>query len=319
MKKNIKHFFLLTAIAVGAIHMVNRFIDMTAEMKNILKSQNGNYYDWKNGKIYYSKRGNGSPILLIHELNPISSSYEWCRFIKKLEKNHTVYAIDLLGCGRSDKPYLTYTNYLYVQLITDFIHNVIQEKPDIITTGRSVSLAILAEHMEKNLMGRIIAINPPAPSEFEHIPDKFSTIRKFMIELPIIGTFIYNIRTHENNIAKELRNVYFHKPQLVSSKMLDAYYESAHMSNSHGRYLLASMEGHYTDNSIIHALKAMEIPLYIIQSRNIQNAVNTTDFYAKNNNQTEITYLSNAGLTPQLELPDKLLSVIDMYLNDHHD
>lgn len=319
MKKNIKHFFLLTAIAVGAIHMVNRFIDMTAEMKNILKSQNGNYYDWKNGKIYYSKKGSGSPVLLIHELNPISSSYEWCRFIKKLEKNHTVYAIDLLGCGRSDKPYLTYTNYLYVQLITDFIHNVIQEKPDVITTGRSVSLAILAEHMEKNLIGRIIAINPPALSEFEHTPDKFSTIRKFMIELPIVGTFIYNIRTHENNIAKELRNVYFHKPQLVSSKMLDAYYESAHMGNGHGRYLLASMEGHYTDNSIVHALKAMEIPLYIIQSRNIQNAVSTTDFYVKNNNQTEITYLSNAGLTPQLEVPDKLLSVIDMFLNDHHD
>lgn len=319
MKKNIRHFFLLTAIAVGSIHMVNRFIDMTAEMKNILKSQNGNYYDWKNGKIYYSKRGSGSPVLLIHELNPISSSYEWCRFIKKLEKNHTVYAIDLLGCGRSDKPYLTYTSYLYVQLITDFIHNVIQEKPDIITTGRSVSFAILAQHMEKNLIKRIIAINPPAMSEFEQTPDKFSSIRKILIELPIIGTFIYNIRTHENNIAKELRNVYFHKSQLVSSKMLDAYYESAHMSGSHGKYLLASMEGHYTNNSIAHALKAIEIPLYIIQSRTIQDAVHTTDFYAKNNDQTEITYLSNAGLTPQLEVPDKLLSVVDMFLDDLHD
>ena len=37
MKKNIRHFFLLTALAAGTIHLVNRFIDMTAEMKNILK------------------------------------------------------------------------------------------------------------------------------------------------------------------------------------------------------------------------------------------------------------------------------------------
>ena len=39
MKKNIRHFFLLTALAAGTIHLVNRFIDMTAEMKNILKTE----------------------------------------------------------------------------------------------------------------------------------------------------------------------------------------------------------------------------------------------------------------------------------------
>ena len=48
MKKNIKHFFLLTALAAGTIHFVNRFINMTADIKNILKAENGNFYDWKN-------------------------------------------------------------------------------------------------------------------------------------------------------------------------------------------------------------------------------------------------------------------------------
>ena len=39
MKKNIKHFFLLTALAAGTIHFVNRFINMTADIKNILKAE----------------------------------------------------------------------------------------------------------------------------------------------------------------------------------------------------------------------------------------------------------------------------------------
>lgn len=43
MKKNIRHFFLLTAFAAGTIHLVNRFIDFTASMKNILKTENGNF------------------------------------------------------------------------------------------------------------------------------------------------------------------------------------------------------------------------------------------------------------------------------------
>ena len=35
MKKNVKHFIVLTALAAGTIHAVNRFITVTAEMKNI--------------------------------------------------------------------------------------------------------------------------------------------------------------------------------------------------------------------------------------------------------------------------------------------
>ncbi len=316
MKKNIKHFFILTAFAAGTIHFVNRFIDMTAEMKNILKSQNGEYYDWKNGRIFYSKRGSGSPILLVHELNPIASSYEWCRLVKKLEKTHTVYTLDLLGCGRSDKPCLTYTNYLYVQLLTDFIHNIIGESPDVITTNNSISFAVLSQNMDRSLIRRIIAINPPALGTFERNPDKYSSVKKILLELPIIGTFIYNIRTHEMNIQKILRETYFAKPQLVSSKMLDAYYESAHMDKSHGKYLMASIEGHYTDNAITHALKKIEIPLYIIESRNMKDAVAIADSYTHKNSYVETSYISNAGLTPQLEVPDKLLGIINMFLND---
>ena len=74
MKKNIRHFFLLTAFAAGTIHLVNRFIDFTASMKNILKTENGNFFDWKNGKIYYTRSGSGTPVKLIHDLNQNKST-----------------------------------------------------------------------------------------------------------------------------------------------------------------------------------------------------------------------------------------------------
>lgn len=316
MKKNIKHFLLLTTLAAGTIHVVNRFVDFTAEMKNMLKSESSDFYDWKNGAIYYTKKGSGSPVLLIHDLDPVSSSYEWCRVAKKLEKSHTVYTIDLLGCGRSDKPYLTYTNYLYVQMLTDFIKNVIKEAPDVVTTGSSVSFAVLAENMTKGLIHKIIAINPPSVASFDASADKYATIRKTLLETPILGTFIYNLKTLEPNIEKQLRNNYFHKPQLVSTKMLDAYYESAHIGHSHGKYLMASIEGHYTDNSIQHAVKKLEIPIYVIVSRTNPDAVSIADSYVHNNTNVETAYISNAGKIPQLEVPEKLLHMLHMFLNE---
>ena len=314
MKKNITHFFVLTALAAGTVHLINRFINVTAEMKNILKTENGNYYDWKNGSIYYTKRGTGSPVLLVHDLSPLSSSYEWCRFSKKLEKEHTVYTIDLLGCGRSEKPYLTYTNYLYVQLITDFVKNVIKKQPDVIATGSSISFVTLAQNMDKDLFSRIIAINPPLPDSFNHTPDKYSTLKKTLLELPIIGTFAYNVMTHESNIRKLFADSYFYKSQLVSSKMLDAYYEASHMKCSHGKYLMASIEGQYLDNSINHALRGLEIPFYIIESRNSPDAVSVSNSYTRLTPSVETAFISNTKMLPQLEAPDRTLSIINMLL-----
>ena len=93
MRKNIKHFVILTALAAGTVHVVNRFIDASAELKNILKSESGNEFNWKNGKIFYTKHGKGSPLLLIHDLTPHSSSYEWSKIIKKLDNYHINYPI----------------------------------------------------------------------------------------------------------------------------------------------------------------------------------------------------------------------------------
>ena len=77
--------------------------------------------------------------MLVHDLEPASSSYEWHEVRKRLAKNHTVYTIDLLGFGRSEKPNLTYTNYLYVQLLSDFIKSEIGHRTDILATGDAAS------------------------------------------------------------------------------------------------------------------------------------------------------------------------------------
>lgn len=316
MRKNIKHFVILTALAAGTVHVVNRFIDASAELKNILKSESGNEFNWKNGKVFYTKHGKGSPLLLIHDLTPHSSSYEWSKIIKKLEKNHTVYTIDLLGCGRSDKPFLTYTSYLYVQLITDFINQVIGEKTDVIATGDSTGFAILASNMTKDIIGKIIAINPPSVNSFEIPHDKAAALKKALLEIPIVGTLIYNVKVSNSYLTRYFSDEYYYKPQLVPTKLMDAYYESAHMKGSSGKYLQASIEGSYTKNSIKHALEGMASPLYIIQSRYGCNFVSRVDSYTHINNNIEVTYISNAKKLAHLEVPDKVYNIIKMFLED---
>ena len=123
------------------MHIVNRFVYYMSTIDEMLSDENAEYYDWRFGRICYHKTGSGSPLLLIHDLNVCSSSYEWNQIVDQLSKTNTVYTIDLLGCGRSDKPYLTYTNYLYVQLITDFIKQGSDRHP----FGKVVKKLILSQ------------------------------------------------------------------------------------------------------------------------------------------------------------------------------
>ena len=92
-----KKFKLLSlgGLAIAGIHFFNKYINKKALVQN--NSFNDFEYKWTYGVIHYSKQGNGSPILLIHDLTAGSSSYEWMSVVSSLEKEHTVYTLDLLG------------------------------------------------------------------------------------------------------------------------------------------------------------------------------------------------------------------------------
>ena len=123
-----KRYLKNIALTLAGLHATNSLIDF--HTSNLERTQNisGLKYNWRHGDIFFRKKGKGSPILLIHNVDHMLSSYEWDKIIYSLSKKHTVYAVDLLGCGRSDKPKFIYTNYIYVQLINDFIHILICER-----------------------------------------------------------------------------------------------------------------------------------------------------------------------------------------------
>ena len=166
MNRHGKRLITLAALATtttAIIHIANKVVAASAGLKEMLDTNGKNYYHWRFGDIYYTRKGKGSPILLIHDMLPGGSGYEWSRIEDDLALEHTVYNIDLPGCGRSEKPGMTYTNYVYVQSICDFIKNVIGEKTDVIVSGYSGSFVIMACRNEEKLFNKIMMINPVSP------------------------------------------------------------------------------------------------------------------------------------------------------------
>lgn len=314
MKKQVRNFLLLTTMTTISIYGINKAISVSSVMKNLLKTDGGKFYTWRYGDIYYTKQGKGSPVLLIHDLHPAASSYEWDKCVRQLAKNHTVYALDLLGCGRSDKPNMTYSNYLFVQLITDFIKNIIGEKTDIVVTGESSSFTLMACNMNPEQFNKIIVINPSDLKELCATPSKDKNALKFLIDMPIIGTLIYNIVFTEKNISKLFSDKYYYKEHLVPTKTTDVYYESAHLQNSHGKYLLSSIKANYTNINIVHALKKINNSIYLIGSKGLDNINEVINSYVAYNPAIEASYVETSKYLPQLEVPEKLMNILNLYL-----
>lgn len=313
MNRNLKKVIGITTTAVAGMYIINRIVDYTAGQKNLLNTEEGNIYHWKNGNIFYTVSGKGTPVVLIHELNPASSAKEWSKIVHRLEKKHTVYTIDLLGCGRSEKPGITYTNFLYVQLINNFIHDIIKEAANIVVTGISSSFVIMAQAMEPDNFKKIILVNPSDINIIREMPTKETKAAKTILEIPILGTFIYNLIMHHKRIRNYIESKYFFKKTFLSSKLEDTYFESAHKGNSAGKYLLASTKGNYINIDITNAVKKAD-NLYIISSRERNNAVAITEKYLHLNKNIEATYISNSRYLPQLETPDKFKDIVLMFL-----
>ena len=53
-------------------------------------------------------------LLILHALSPDQSAAQCKSLALSLSEKRTVYTMDLLGCGRSAKPPVTYSNFLYV-------------------------------------------------------------------------------------------------------------------------------------------------------------------------------------------------------------
>jgi pimeloyl-ACP methyl ester carboxylesterase len=100
-------------------------------------------YPWQGFPIRYQTAGRtGAPLLLIHGFG--ASSDHWRKNLPVLATTHRVYAIDLIGFGKSVKPTpgqaIAYTFETWGQLVLDFCEAVIGEPTYLV--GNSIGCVV---------------------------------------------------------------------------------------------------------------------------------------------------------------------------------
>lgn len=315
MKKNKKYsIVLLATLAIASISiLINKLIFYFSSKHEKLYLPNNNYFDWRFGKIYYTKNGQGSPILLIHDLDASQSSYEFKSLINRLEKNYTVYTIDLIGFGKSDKPKTTYTNFLFVQLITDFISTIIKQKTNLVCIGKSTTIGLTVCNYNPNIINKLLFVNTPNIKTLNLVPHKNHKINKKILESYLVGTSIFNVLYSNFSISKHLSS------QVVDSSIITKRYiqsrnESAHLGGEASKYVDASIRCYFTNLNITHALKSINHSIYFLISDGYVNHEEILRDYIELNPSIETAIINNTKGLPWIENPDQLCNYISIFI-----
>lgn len=315
MKKSKLITTLLLAFGTTAgTALLNKYIKMTAIAKNLLEETHAYCYKWRFGNIHYTKTGTGKPLLLIHDLHHTSSGAEWDRLIPLLKEHYTVYTIDLLGCGRSEKPSLTYTNFLYVQLINDFVKSEIGRRTNVIATGSSTALITMACNYNQDLFEQIMFINPDNFNSCAQIPDQYAKIYKHLLDAPILGTLFYTIASSRESIKKTFAEKYFYNPYSAKQSYIDKYYEAAHLGLS-PKSIYSSVCCKYTKSNITRSLSNIDNSIYILGGEAKSGITEIIKEYELCNPAIESSVISATKHLPQLEKPAEVANVVKMFFN----
>ncbi len=314
MNKKITTIALLSGSSIAAIHAINKVHTSLCTVKNLLSNSENYFYDWRFGKIRYQKKGKGAPLLFIHDLTIGSSNYEFHRLINNLTEKHEIYSMDLLGYGLSDKPSITYTNNLFEQLVGDFIKNVIGKKTSVVATGESVPFVIMACHNNPEIFNKIICINPQSLYLQNQIPSRQTSLLKYFIESPVIGTFTYHILSNRTSIEKKFHKEYFFHPEEIREKYIYNYLEAAHLDSYNAKYAFASYAGKYMNMNILYELKGIDNSILMIGGEEEKDIKTTIENYKYYNAAIEDVYIKETKHLPQLENPDAVLEQINMFL-----
>jgi len=100
--------------------------------------------------LHYFCGGSGPPLVLVHGLGS-SAAVEFYYNLEALAAHHRVFAVDLPGFGRSDKPVLEYTIDLFVRAVSDLMAGEGIERAAVmgVSMGGRVALGLALDSPEK--------------------------------------------------------------------------------------------------------------------------------------------------------------------------
>lgn len=279
----------------------------------------GDYFNYKGHRIFYRKGGSGPTLLLIHGFP--TASWDWHLVFDRLCAGFTVYALDMIGFGFSDKP----KSYGYSLTDQADLHEVFAEKTGITTAhilahdyGDTVAQEMLARYIMRrgqSVRGLNLASVTLLNGGILQGGYQPRFIQKFLASpagpwfYPFIG---------KGSLRRTFRNIFgSNKP---TEREIDEFWSLITYNN--GRRVIPSVIRYLHERKRKRkrwesALRDSPVPLLLING--IEDPIsgqNIVDKYRETVNNPRIVTLPGVGHYPQTEAPSAVLSAFLTFVTE---
>jgi pimeloyl-ACP methyl ester carboxylesterase len=298
---------------IGAAAAYNAFARKGVDqLTNLIGGEEGGF-DWRGRRISFTKRGNGPPLLLIHGIHAAAWSYEWHDNVDHLGKANTVYTIDLLGFGRSDRPAIRYSARLYISLISDFVDQVIGDPCVLIATSLSGAYAIVLGARDPQRFPAIALIAPTGLVRLNQPAGISGEAGQLAVHTPIVGTAMFNALVSRRSIRGYLQKTYV-DDSIVTDELVEIYYWTSHQRGA--RHAPAAFISGPLNIDVRQALRRLSQPTLLVWGEEgIAAPSEESRAFRARNPDLEMVLLSPAGDIPHDERPHDFNVNVSSWLN----
>lgn len=273
---------------------------------------------WRGWQTRYTylrsqKSESSPPLLLIHGFG--ASIGHWRHNVSVLSQHHTVYALDLLGFGASEKAIAPYNLNLWIEQVHDFWQTFVREPVVLIgnSIGSSVCLAVAKAYPE--MVKGAVMLNLPDSSVLDQ-PEWFGSAAKVLRPIAAVGKSIFTFPLIFNPFFRVLRS-----SRLIRLWAKQAYASSEGITDELIEILsvpardpgavkaLRSMvrTSKVTDYRARSILPTLTIPMLLFWGKQDKFVPpSLAAFCVKLNQKLELVEIENAGHCPHDERPEEV-------------
>lgn len=279
---------------------------------NLIGGEEGGW-SWRGRRISFTKRGEGPALLLIHGIHAAAWSFEWRHNVDYLARDHTVYTIDLLGFGRSDRPAIRYTSRTYISLVSDFVAQVVGGSCILVANSLSAAYAIILGARDPHRFPALVLIQPTGLTRFIDVAGVGGDAGRMAIDTPVVGTAAFNALVSRRSLRHFLKEAYADNA-LVTDELVDASYDVSHQRGA--RHAPAAFIAGHLNIDVRRALRRLHQPALLFWGAEAQIApVEEIRGFRSLKPDFDVHILSPAGDLPQDERPDDFNVILSTWLN----
>jgi pimeloyl-ACP methyl ester carboxylesterase len=279
-------------------------VTLPAEPTTIVAAESATvaYRDYQ---TYYERLGrdSGEPVLMIHGIGGGSSVFQYRFTAPAVAKSgYDVYALDLLGFGKSSRPAIRYTQDLLVGQIESFLETVIQKPTVIVANSLTAAYSIRLAAERPDLVRALVLIGPTG---FERLarPQNQDRVSQFNTLSGVLGDILFAVITTNNWQEYFLLDAYRDRSSLTP-EVLASYDQNLKVENA--KWVIYSFISGNLDQDVKAFWPNLTVPTLLVWGQsdgNFLRASDAEDFLAS---RPEVKFLpiDNVKLLPNEDEPE---------------